>query len=238
MLRDVEIRVVNGPMAGHTERIDLGRKVLGREPGADGLLLTGDEHLSRRHAELSERDGEVWLQNLSRNGSVVNGKLVQSEARLRPGTEIRLGDRHRLEVRYRPVRQRPVTGDDVSGGLLSTGPLAKPAVRIALAAYLLGMVFLAVGFSLRDDSDVLSEFAEIHQEYETSYRPEGVSQDALQRRAEQARMLVQQMAAKERAGLDAEARRACRSLMALDSDPSSPIYRYAARSLGRLEASN
>jgi pSer/pThr/pTyr-binding forkhead associated (FHA) protein len=73
-----------------------GRTVhLGRSTGADVIL----DHLSvsRRHAVVVERDEAlVILDDRSLNGVVVNGERV-SEAVLRHGDEIRLGD---VAMRY------------------------------------------------------------------------------------------------------------------------------------------
>ena len=64
---------------------------IGRRPSADVVL--DDATVSRRHALVMERDGEVVIaDDRSRNGLYVNGRRV-GQARLRNGDEVQLGAR-------------------------------------------------------------------------------------------------------------------------------------------------
>lgn len=64
-------------------------QVLGRSPQCEHTL--DDESVSRRHARVEERAGELWLVDLgSSNGTRCNGQRAQ-EVRLRPGDLITLG---------------------------------------------------------------------------------------------------------------------------------------------------
>ena len=64
---------------------------IGRRPSADVVL--DDATVSRRHALVMERDGELVIaDDRSRNGLFVNGHRVV-QARLRNGDEVQLGSR-------------------------------------------------------------------------------------------------------------------------------------------------
>jgi FHA domain len=63
--------------------------VVGRHPGCD--VVVADETVSRRHAQLTFRDGGWVLQDLrSTNGTRLNGQYV-GRCRLRPGDQLGLG---------------------------------------------------------------------------------------------------------------------------------------------------
>ena len=68
--------------------------VIGRNPSPDRiqLRLTGDsEGVSAEHCEVHRRGDELWLRDLSRYGTTVNGQRVAGEVRLRPGDQIQIG---------------------------------------------------------------------------------------------------------------------------------------------------
>ena len=74
--------------------------VIGRNPASDRarIVLVGDaDGISAEHCEVQSRDGEFWLRDLSRYGTLVNQQRVAGEARLRPGDEIQIGS-HKLAV--------------------------------------------------------------------------------------------------------------------------------------------
>jgi hypothetical protein len=87
------------PLATHVVYQGIARRVsstmvIGRSPAADGLrlVLVGDtEAISAEHCEVQCRDGELWLRDLSRYGTLVNQQRVAGEARLRPGDQIQIG---------------------------------------------------------------------------------------------------------------------------------------------------
>jgi len=63
--------------------------LLGR--GSDAGIQVLDGFASRRHCEISERDGALFVRDLgSKNGSFVNGRYA-SESSLRPGDELSVG---------------------------------------------------------------------------------------------------------------------------------------------------
>jgi FHA domain len=64
--------------------------VIGRHPSCD--VVVGDETVSRRHAQLTFRDGGWILRDLdSTNGTRLNGQYV-GRCRLRPGDQLGLGN--------------------------------------------------------------------------------------------------------------------------------------------------
>lgn len=80
---------------GGEDLVASGREiVLGRSAGCEVALRTvADTVVSKRHAKISFVDGgTVMLADLgSRNGTYLNGTMVQERARLRPGDRVMLG---------------------------------------------------------------------------------------------------------------------------------------------------
>ena len=90
---------VRGLVAGETEwaLADRGRWVIGRMPSCD-FALTGDDAISRTHAEIAVRAGLCLVRDLdSCNGTLVNGRPVH-RARLRRGDVLLVGE---TEIRVR-----------------------------------------------------------------------------------------------------------------------------------------
>ena len=56
------------------------------------LPVSSSEYVSRQHLRMFERDGKVLVENLSRNGTVVNGLRVMEAAPIYQGDVIVLGD--------------------------------------------------------------------------------------------------------------------------------------------------
>ncbi|HKU42576.1 MAG TPA: sigma 54-interacting transcriptional regulator [Polyangiales bacterium] len=78
---------------GDVQAIELARNasvIIGRSPPADIVLR--DPTLSRRHAELRNDAGIVWLRDLdSRNGTFVGSERVSDRRQLRDGSEFGMG---------------------------------------------------------------------------------------------------------------------------------------------------
>jgi Inner membrane component of T3SS, cytoplasmic domain len=234
-VKNVVLLVRKGPTAGSRIELELGRIEIGRDPGPDGVLLPGDSQVSRLHGELREDQGRIVYRNLSPNGTLVDRAIVREERELSPGAEIRLGNDYLIEVQFRP-RERPAKAapQGESGALWRSGPLARPAVRVILVVYLVALVALAVILSLRGQPTILDQFAAVRQQYLASYRPAGIDPEVRKARLARADRLVADLFALERAESWEGARLACRELMAVDGDPRSPVYRFAARHLGAL----
>ena len=82
-----KIKAVAGPFVGQEMTIDQD-KIIGRDPSVDIVLQGG--HISRRHAELSIRDNQLWLKDLnSANGTFVNDLRI-SEQQLQQNDELQI----------------------------------------------------------------------------------------------------------------------------------------------------
>ena len=85
-----ELRVVQGPDAGHTTPLT-GAIVVGRDPGCE--LVLADDQVSRRHLQVTLDGGEATAEDLgSTNGTYVDGRLATGAEALRPGARIQVGD--------------------------------------------------------------------------------------------------------------------------------------------------
>ena len=71
------IRILSGPQAGQTYKLNEGTNIVGREPGCDIILASGG--VSKQHAKIDIFDDKIIISDLgSRNGTFVNGVKVQS----------------------------------------------------------------------------------------------------------------------------------------------------------------
>lgn len=82
---NVTLTISGGPSAGTTRvMIGQGSFVIGRRSSSGAsqcdLVLDGDPSVSRQHAVLTSRNGQLYLFNKSSNGTTVNGMPVQSSA--------------------------------------------------------------------------------------------------------------------------------------------------------------
>lgn len=85
---------------------------IGRSPGAE-ISLPWDAQVSTVHAQL-ERVGDDWVlvDDLSRNGSFVNGEKIIGRRRLLDGDELRFGQTSVLFYAPLQVNQRTVAGSE------------------------------------------------------------------------------------------------------------------------------
>lgn len=235
----VSLVMRKGPMAGQQkdllpESIASGKLAIGREPGPGGLILAGDATVSRRHGDLFQENGQLVFANLSANGTEVDGKIVMGRQSLKPGAMLKLGS-HEIEVLYKLPESKRSSSDSGGGSLLQHGPLAKPAVRILLAAYLLAILALAIFLWARGEDSAIRAYQKARETYSDQYLsspdiPEAESEARLAR-ADQLALELEAHVRGER-WLLAEA--TCRELMTLDNDTGSPLYQFAARRLGEL----
>jgi pSer/pThr/pTyr-binding forkhead associated (FHA) protein len=73
-----------------SERFTKSEIILGREPGCDFLI--DDQTVSSRHARLSYRQSQWWLEDMaSTNGTYLNGEIVTAPVVITQGDELRLG---------------------------------------------------------------------------------------------------------------------------------------------------
>ena len=93
----VRFNAVGGPRQGKTISIRILRPegVWIRREDID----PGDTWLSRQHAILMYRAGQLWIEDRSRNGTFLNDRRVHGEAQLNPGDVLRMGrSEFQLEV--------------------------------------------------------------------------------------------------------------------------------------------
>jgi len=88
----VELRVVGGEQDGLSLSIGPSRLrvVIGRGEGVD-LRITGDQSLSRRHAEVEWLDGSVLVRNLSTQGLSINGRPTKGTLVIKAGGQFVCG---------------------------------------------------------------------------------------------------------------------------------------------------
>ena len=78
--------VTRGAQAGHRILVETDSVTIGRID-----LDVEDSHISRRHAILSTRGNQLWLEDMSLNGTRVNGERVFGDTLIQPGDEIGIG---------------------------------------------------------------------------------------------------------------------------------------------------
>jgi sigma-B regulation protein RsbU (phosphoserine phosphatase) len=82
---------LNGDRAGEQLQLPPQRSILGRHPECDIILDQGA--VSRQHAQITFVDGQYVIEDLrSRNGTLVNGQLVQTPQPLHDGDEVKICD--------------------------------------------------------------------------------------------------------------------------------------------------
>jgi serine phosphatase RsbU (regulator of sigma subunit)/pSer/pThr/pTyr-binding forkhead associated (FHA) protein len=85
------LEFLNGHQAGQQVKLVTEKAILGRHPECDVVLDQGA--VSRQHAQILLIDGEYFIEDLkSRNGTLVNGQLVQSRQALCDGDELKICD--------------------------------------------------------------------------------------------------------------------------------------------------
>jgi hypothetical protein len=238
-MQDVTITFTDGLLKGRVFDFEVGRVVIGRQPGERGLELKGaDASVSRAHAELVENGGDIELRNLSPNGTLVNGKLLLEEMLIASGALIEIGEKHAFKVHWSSVGATQVlpakTVRDKSPALNKGGPLSSPVVRVVLGAYLAGLVGLAVWLSLDSTGTASDEWPALAAAYDTY---EGSSPEAKQSRTIRAESLVRQLRVLKVQGEGRAMEPICRELMSLDGDAKSPLFQYGARCLGEAQGS-
>lgn len=87
---------ITGPAMGRRYQLENSQYILGRHPECDIVLESGS--VSRQHARISKNGPSFVLEDLkSRNGSFVNGRLINEPTKLLEGDTIRICD---IELNY------------------------------------------------------------------------------------------------------------------------------------------
>ena len=67
-----------------------GDRTIGRDPASD--LTLDDGEVSARHARVTNRDGDLWVEALgSTNGTYINGQRISGTVQVRPHDLVRIG---------------------------------------------------------------------------------------------------------------------------------------------------
>lgn len=82
--QDKERRLGQGDAVSFEDRLEVGR-------AKGNHVRVADPYVSARHCVIERRGGEFVLEDLSANGTAVDGRLVRGECRLRPGMVIEVG---------------------------------------------------------------------------------------------------------------------------------------------------
>jgi hypothetical protein len=106
------LQVVVGSEPGRRYPLDTDRLVIGRHPDCD--VVIDSQAVSRQHAQIVFGDGDYFVEDLaSRNGTFVNGQLVEGRRLLRDGDRLRICDLS-LQFGDENARRRRPEGMDIS----------------------------------------------------------------------------------------------------------------------------
>jgi hypothetical protein len=240
-MQDVTVTFTDGLLKGRVFDFEVGRVVIGRQPGERGLELKGaDGSVSRLHAELVEKGGDIELKNLSPNGTLVNGKLLLDEMLIASGALIEIGEKHSFKVHWSSVGATQVLAAkavrEKKAAPRSAGPLASPIVRAVLGVYIIGILGVAVWLGFDSTDVAVDEWPALSAAYD-DYEDPRSSPDAKQARAARAEALMRQLRVLKVQGEGRAMEPICRELMSLDGDAKSPLFRYGARCLGEAQGS-
>ena len=110
-----ELIFLNGERSGDTVALEQGRTVIGRQVGD---LIVADKEVSSIHAIVSYERGGWYVMDLGSTNGVFVDEQVKLEARLRNGTELRVGQsRLRFQLIGAPEEDSEAAPDLLEGGL-------------------------------------------------------------------------------------------------------------------------
>src|SRR4249919_3103288 len=85
------LQLLNATGSDKEVLLELDRMVLGRHPDCDVVLDSAS--VSREHAQILRDDGRYFVEDLhSRNGTFVNGKIIQGRQLLVDGDRLKICD--------------------------------------------------------------------------------------------------------------------------------------------------
>ncbi len=122
------LKVLSGDEDGRVIKIDGERTVIGRHPHCQ--VVFDNDSVSRHHAQILESHGTFYLEDLrSRNGTYLNGAVLETRTQLSDGDQIRVCDvvmDFRLSNEPSPLAQpagptRPA-GSDEADDVFTNGP--------------------------------------------------------------------------------------------------------------------
>ena len=138
------LEIEKGPHAGAKRSLapPESRLVLGRGDEAGWIL--DDEDLSRAHAEVRRGWDGIWIRDLgSKNGTKVDGRVIEGDVLLRDGAVVELGG---VALRFRDPAEKHLGGPEAEPVVKpAPAPAAAVPVRSPLVFYLAcGICLLAV----------------------------------------------------------------------------------------------
>jgi pSer/pThr/pTyr-binding forkhead associated (FHA) protein/Tfp pilus assembly protein PilF len=97
---------------------------IGRKEG-NTIRLT-ERNVSRRHARLLKKNGKVWIEDLSRYGTRINGRRISDKTSIEPGDSILIGD-YELSLEADGAAASAGVSPDAAAAPASVGP--EPATK-------------------------------------------------------------------------------------------------------------
>jgi ABC-type multidrug transport system ATPase subunit/pSer/pThr/pTyr-binding forkhead associated (FHA) protein len=125
------LTVTSGKYSGREVELTQGELVIGRTAPA-GLILLHQE-ISRRHSRVYYQDGKYILEDLgSKNGTYLNGSLVEGPHELQDGDEIQLGSEIKLVFHQEQPATIQPKGDQSNHTMLE-GSLSVDAIQPSIS---------------------------------------------------------------------------------------------------------
>ncbi len=132
------LQLFKGAERNEDIRLDADRAVLGRHPDCDVVLDAAS--VSRQHAQIVRENGQYFIEDLhSRNGTFVNGRLVQGRHLLQDGDRLKICDLGLAFYANQPSDRMPKSMSDTEGSSMAlmydeTAPRATSTVMSKLGA--------------------------------------------------------------------------------------------------------
>ena len=117
------LEIEKGPHAGAKRALapPESRLVIGRGDEAGWIL--DDEDLSRGHAEVRRGWDGIWIRDLgSKNGTKVDGRVIEGEVMLRDGAVVELGG---VALRFRDPAEKHLGGPEPAPAPVAAPPAQK-----------------------------------------------------------------------------------------------------------------
>ena len=85
--------VIKEPPAERGHAFPIAREATIGRGGGCTIVLSFDTFVSQVHARASERDGDLWIEDIgSTNGTIVNGQRIDAPVQVRKGDRVQLGE--------------------------------------------------------------------------------------------------------------------------------------------------
>ena len=139
--------------------IEIGEEITTLGRASDNIVsFVADSNVSRYHADIEQREGEFWLNELgSSNGTTVNGERIEHEIVLKDGDVILLGGSSKVEflLEKEPEKEdeegeNPNVGSAPSAGTVSAqeAEIAADAEITSKLPWILGVMGVLCGLAI------------------------------------------------------------------------------------------